>query len=68
MDVTKIENPEFLKEMNTKECQILANQIRQFLINSISKTGGHLASNLGVIELTIALHKVFKSPEDKIFF
>lgn len=68
MDLTKIENPLFLKEMNVKECQILSNQIRDFLINSISKTGGHLASNLGVVELTVALHKVFDSPNDKIFF
>ena len=68
MDINLIENPEFLKKTSNKECQVLALQIRQFLINSISKTGGHLASNLGVIELTIALHKVFNSPEDKIFF
>lgn len=68
MDINTIENPEFLKKLSVKECQILSLQIRQFLINSISKTGGHLASNLGVVELTIALHKAFDSPTDKIFF
>ena len=68
MDIKLIKNPKFLKEASVKECQVLGEQIREFLINSISKTGGHLASNLGVVELTIALHKAFNSPEDKIFF
>lgn len=68
MDVTKINSPQFLNNMSVKDCQILAKDIREFLIESIAKTGGHLASNLGVVELTIALHKVFNSPVDKIFF
>ncbi|MCH4207881.1 MAG: 1-deoxy-D-xylulose-5-phosphate synthase [Solobacterium sp.] len=68
MDLTKIQNPEFLKTMTVPEMNELAQEIRVFLINNISKTGGHLASNLGVVELTIALHYVFNSPEDKIFF
>jgi len=68
VDIKLIKNPKFLKEASVKECQVLGEQIREFLINSISKTGGHLASNLGVVELTIALHKAFNSPEDKIFF
>jgi len=68
MDLTKIENPDFLKEMTVPEMNELAQEIRSFLISSISKTGGHLASNLGVVELTIALHYVFNSPQDKIFF
>lgn len=68
MDIKLIKNPKFLKEASVKECQVLGEEIREFLINSISKTGGHLASNLGVVELTIALHKAFNSPEDKIFF
>ncbi len=68
MDVTKIKDPSFLKELNSKECQALADEIRRFLIESVSRTGGHLSSNLGVVELTIALHKVFDSPHDKIFF
>ena len=44
----------------------LAKDIRQFIIESVSQTGGHLSSNLGIVELTIALHYVFNSPEDKI--
>lgn len=57
-----------LKSMDTMELTILATEIRQTLIRKISKKGGHLASNLGVVELTIALHKVFDSPKDKIIF
>lgn len=68
MDITKIENPKFLKNLSIQECYELADKIRAFLIHSISKTGGHLTSNLGVVELTIALHKAFQSPVDKIFF
>ena len=68
MDLTKIQNPEFLKNMSVDEMEELAGEIREFLIHSISRTGGHLASNLGVVELTIALHYVFDSPKDKIFF
>ncbi len=68
MDVTKISNPQVLKKMSMNECTQLAKDIRTFLIHSISKTGGHLSSNLGVVELTIALHRVFDSPKDKIFF
>ena len=46
----------------------MAYEIRQFLIQNIARTGGHLASNLGVVELTIALYYVFNAPQDKIFF
>ena len=68
MDLTDIHSPTDIKTMNTAELTDLADQIRSFLISSISHTGGHLASNLGVVELTIALHYVFDSPKDKIFF
>ncbi len=68
MDLNDIQNPKFLKSMNIEELENLSGEIREFLIQSISKTGGHLASNLGVVELTIALHYVFNAPEDKIFF
>lgn len=68
MDLTSIKNPEILKSMSIDELYELSDEIRDFLIHSISKTGGHLASNLGVVELTIALHYVFNAPEDKIFF
>ncbi|MFI3285002.1 MAG: 1-deoxy-D-xylulose-5-phosphate synthase N-terminal domain-containing protein, partial [Erysipelotrichaceae bacterium] len=68
MNVKDIKNPTFLKGLSTTECIQLAEDIRSFLIDNISKTGGHLSSNLGIVELTIALHKVFDSPKDKIFF
>lgn len=68
MDLRKIDSPAFLKDLNTKQLNKLALDIRRFIIQNISKTGGHLSSNLGVVELTIALHYVFESPKDKIFF
>ena len=61
----KVNFPNDLKKLNIKELNILAKEIRSFLINSVSKTGGHLASNLGVVELTIALHYCFNCPKDK---
>ncbi|MBP3892073.1 MAG: 1-deoxy-D-xylulose-5-phosphate synthase [Solobacterium sp.] len=68
MDLTNIQDPTFLKTLSISELNELAQEIRTFLVQSISKTGGHLASNLGVVELTIALHYCFNSPTDKIFF
>ena len=68
MNLNEIRDPSFLKDMSVEEMYSLAGDIRRFLIESISHTGGHLASNLGVVELTIALHYVFDSPEDRIFF
>ncbi|MCR4951007.1 MAG: 1-deoxy-D-xylulose-5-phosphate synthase [Solobacterium sp.] len=68
MNLYEITGPEFLKDLSIHELEELSGEIRRFLIDSISKTGGHLASNLGVVELTIALHYVFNSPKDKIFF
>ncbi|SHJ65285.1 1-deoxy-D-xylulose-5-phosphate synthase [Tepidibacter formicigenes] len=61
-----VNDPEDLKKLDINELDILANEIRKFLVKSISKTGGHLASNLGIVELTLALHYIFKSPKDKI--
>lgn len=60
--------PQDLKSMSDKELELLSYSIRDFLIDKVSKTGGHLASNLGVVELSIALHKVFDSPKDKIIW
>ncbi len=68
MDINAIKDPSFLKQMNIKELEDLAYDIRAFMIANISQTGGHLSSNLGVVELTMALHYVFDSPRDKIFF
>src|SRR3989338_5370519 len=61
-----IESPRDLKVLNSNQLRLLANEIRQKIINTVSKTGGHLAPSLGVVELTIALHRVFNCPEDKI--
>ncbi|SFL83161.1 1-deoxy-D-xylulose-5-phosphate synthase [Gracilibacillus orientalis] len=68
MDLTKIKSPTFLKQLNAEELEILAGEIRQFLIEKLSVTGGHLGANLGVVELTLALHKQFSSPKDKLIF
>lgn len=59
-------SPEAIKNMSLKEMELLSYEIRDFLIENVSKTGGHLASNLGIVELTIALHRVFDTPSDKI--
>lgn len=68
MDLNKISSPSFLKGLNNKQLELLAEEIRKFLIEKCSKTGGHIGPNLGVVELTIALHKVFNSPEDKFLW
>lgn len=60
--------PADIKTMSDKELGLLTYSIRDFLIENVSKTGGHIASNLGVVELTIALHKVFDCPKDKIIW
>ena len=66
MLLDKINQPNDIKKLDKEELKGLAEEIREFLINKISTTGGHLASNLGVVELTMALHLVLKLPEDKI--
>ncbi len=68
MKIEEIKNPKFIKKLSSKELTTLSKDIREFLIDKISKTGGHLSSNLGIVELTIALHKVFDTPKDKIIF
>lgn len=68
MRIEDIQSPEFLKSLSTKELQELSEQIRAFIIDNVSKTGGHLSSNLGVVEITVALHYVFNSPYDKFIF
>ena len=60
--------PQDLKAMSVSEMEHLAGDIRDFIIDNLSKTGGHLASNLGVVELTLALHKTFESPKDKLIW
>ena len=62
----KINSPEDLRLLNRDELATLAAELRAFLVESVSQTGGHLASNLGVVELTIALHYVFNTPDDRL--
>lgn len=64
----KITSPDSIKSLTNDSLVVLAEEIRQFLIENVSKTGGHLASNLGVVELTLGIHKVFNSPDDSIIF
>ena len=64
----ELKNPEQLKSMNLRQLEELAQEIRTELIQTVSENGGHLASNLGIVELTIAIHYVFNCPEDKIVF
>jgi len=61
-----IDDPAALRQLDRKALHRLAEELRAFVLDSVSKTGGHLSSNLGTIELTIALHKVFETPEDRI--
>ena len=68
IDFNKPIYPEDIKKMSYKELEELAKEIRKFLIENISKTGGHLSSNLGIVELTLALHYVYDSPKDKLIF
>jgi len=63
-----INSPTDLRELNVNELKILSSELREYIIESVAKTGGHLASNLGVIELTIALHYSFNTPYDKIIW
>ena len=68
MVLDKIQKENDIKNLNTEELACLAEEIRSFLIEKISRTGGHLASNLGVVELTIALHLFLNFPEDKLIW
>ena len=68
MYIEKIDSPKDLKKLNIDQCVILADEIRHALLHAVSETGGHLSSNLGIVDATIALHYVFDSPQDKIIF
>lgn len=68
MDLTSISSPSFLKSLDNEQLKELSEDIRSFLIENLSVTGGHIGPNLGVVELTIALHKSFNSPEDKFLW
>ena len=66
MVLEKIKQPNDIKKLSEQELEMLPGEIRQFLIEHLSKTGGHLASNLGTVELTIALHLLLDFPKDKL--
>ncbi len=66
--LSKIKSPEDVKGLDNKQLSQLSEEVRECIISTVSANGGHLASNLGVVELTIAIHKVFNSPEDKIIW
>ncbi|MCM3724531.1 1-deoxy-D-xylulose-5-phosphate synthase [Neobacillus cucumis] len=68
MDLLSIKDPSFLKRMSNQELEALSQEIREFLIQKLSVTGGHIGPNLGVVELTLALHRCFDSPRDKIIW
>ena len=64
----RIKSPKDLKQLKMKDLSKLAKEMRTLIIDTVSKTGGHLSSNLGVVELTLALHYAFDTPEDKIIW
>ncbi|WP_432665209.1 1-deoxy-D-xylulose-5-phosphate synthase [Wukongibacter baidiensis] len=66
--IKTINSPKDIKKLSYEKLVELSEEIREFLLQSVSKTGGHLASNLGVVELTLAMHKVFNSPKDKMIW
>ena len=68
MVLDKIQGPNDVKELKEQELPVLADEIRQFIIDKVSDNGGHLASNLGVVELTIALHRCLNFPQDKLIW
>ena len=68
MVLEKINHPNDIKNLKKEELPLLADEIREFLIRTISESGGHLASNLGVVELTMALHLILNFPEDKLIW
>ena len=67
-DLYSIKDPSFIKDLSVKELKVLAQEIRDFLIEHISKTGGHLSSNLGVVEITLAMYYVFDAEECEFLF
>ena len=68
MLLEQIHEPKDLKDLNAEQLTVLAEEIRQELITTVSRTGGHLASNLGIVELTLAIHRSFNAPADKLIF
>ena len=68
MNLNNIKNPDFLKGLSNKELEELSQDIRNEILETVSKNGGHLSSNLGIVELTLSIYKCFNAPKDKIIF
>ena len=68
MHIEKIKSPADLRALDQDQLEELCREIREFLVDAVSRTGGHLGSNLGAVELTIAVHRVFESPRDVILW
>ena len=68
MNLEKIRGPQDVRELDERELVQLCDEIRKFIVDTVTETGGHLGSNLGIVEITIALHRVFNSPRDIILF
>ncbi|MBF6481180.1 1-deoxy-D-xylulose-5-phosphate synthase N-terminal domain-containing protein, partial [Nocardia cyriacigeorgica] len=66
--LSRVDTPEDLRQLTVPQLRELAADIREFLVRKVAVTGGHLGPNLGVVELTIALHRVFDSPADPLIF
>jgi 1-deoxy-D-xylulose-5-phosphate synthase len=66
--LSSVGSPQALKRLTPAECVALAGEIREFLVDRVAKTGGHLGPNLGAVELTIAVHRVFDSPHDRLLW
>ena len=64
----RISGPADVKKLGQAELSLLCGELRQFLVESVSRTGGHLASNLGAVELTVAIHRVFDTDRDRLVF
>ena len=68
MSLADIRQPSDLRPLTLPQLEVLADEIREFVVSAVSETGGHLGSNLGAVELTLALHRVFDSPRDAILW
>src|SRR3954467_6991611 len=66
--LARVQGPQDLRRLSAEELAVLAAEIRDFLVAKVSRTGGHLGPNLGVVEMTLALHRVFDSPRDRLLF
>ena len=66
--LSHIDRPSQVKDLSLEECGVLADELRQQILETVSRRGGHLASNLGIVDMTVALHKVLNLPQDKLIF